>query len=266
MPRWLAKILTRIRELAAARHVVFTLKSRRELASLEFGLDEEDACDVLGKLSAEDSTGRLESKATGEWMYVFKPRLAGTVLYVKVIRPRHDAITDCISLVRTPPTIKPECRLLSGVAFAYFVGRGFDRCPVAHSRSVSSPSSCLACVRSDARFSAGAPTSPRCETSPLNGGSIRRQRRLSTSRLRQPGGSSAADRCALSRWLPLWRRSSFSVQSTVSSSILATARGTPGTRTELSGRAGSRRAAREHRRCRETQTGSSYTKLHTVHG
>ena len=47
-----------IRELAAAR----------ELAGLEFGLDEEDACDVLEKLTAEDSAGGLESEATGEWM------------------------------------------------------------------------------------------------------------------------------------------------------------------------------------------------------
>ena len=85
MARWLPRILARICELAAARHVAFTLKSRRELASLGFGLDEEDACNILENLSARDSAGRLESKATGEWMYVFKPLLAGTVLYVKII-------------------------------------------------------------------------------------------------------------------------------------------------------------------------------------
>jgi hypothetical protein len=65
--------------------VLFTLKARRELASLEFGLDEEDACDVLANLTAEDSAGRLESTATGEWMYLFNPPLARTVLYVKLI-------------------------------------------------------------------------------------------------------------------------------------------------------------------------------------
>jgi len=79
------KVLTRVRELAAARQVLFTLKARRELASLEFGLDEEDACDILAKLTVEDSAGRQESAATGEWMYLFKPELAGTVLYVKLI-------------------------------------------------------------------------------------------------------------------------------------------------------------------------------------
>ncbi len=85
MPRWLPETLRRIRELAAARKVLFTLKALRELASLELGLDEEDACDVLGHLAAEDSTGRLESAATGQWMYLFKPRLSGTVLYIKVL-------------------------------------------------------------------------------------------------------------------------------------------------------------------------------------
>jgi hypothetical protein len=85
MPRWLPKVLTRVRELAAARKVVFTLKARRELTSLDIGLDEEDACDVLVKLAVEDSAGRLESAWTGEWMYLFKPQLAGVVLYVKLI-------------------------------------------------------------------------------------------------------------------------------------------------------------------------------------
>ncbi len=85
MPLRLGKVLTRVRELAAARKVRFTLKARRELASLELGLDEEDVCDILANLTAEDSAGRLESAATGEWMYLFKPELSWTVLYVKLI-------------------------------------------------------------------------------------------------------------------------------------------------------------------------------------
>ena len=36
-------VLTRTRELALARKVLFTLKARRELAGLQFGLDEQDA-------------------------------------------------------------------------------------------------------------------------------------------------------------------------------------------------------------------------------
>jgi len=81
----------RIRELAVARKLLFTLKARRELAALGLGLDEDDAREVLEKLTAEDSAGRLESEETGEWLYLFKPSLAATVLYVKVIL-RNDCI------------------------------------------------------------------------------------------------------------------------------------------------------------------------------
>ena len=62
-----------------------TLKARRELAALRLALDEQDACDLLANLAAEDSAGRLVSVRTGEWMYVFKPSLAGAILYVKLI-------------------------------------------------------------------------------------------------------------------------------------------------------------------------------------
>jgi hypothetical protein len=54
-------------------------------------LDETDACDALEKLTAEDSAGRRESDGTGEWMYLFKPSLAGVILYVKVIL-RNDCV------------------------------------------------------------------------------------------------------------------------------------------------------------------------------
>lgn len=91
MPRWLSKVLTCIRALAAAGKVLFTLKARQELANLEIGLDENDACDILASLSPADSAGRLESAVTSEWMYLFKPRLAETVVYVKVILR-----SDCI--------------------------------------------------------------------------------------------------------------------------------------------------------------------------
>jgi Motility quorum-sensing regulator, toxin of MqsA len=91
MPRWLSRVLTRVRTLAAARNVRFTLKALRELASLEYGLDEEDACEVLTELTAEDSAGRMASAAKGEWMYLFKPQVSGTILYVKLIL-RNDCV------------------------------------------------------------------------------------------------------------------------------------------------------------------------------
>ena len=83
MPIWLTKALRRIKELAQARSVWFTLKAFRELSQL--GLDEEDACEVLAGLRAADSTERRKSAKTGEWMYVFKPKFGETVLYVKVL-------------------------------------------------------------------------------------------------------------------------------------------------------------------------------------
>lgn len=83
--------MARIRELAAQRKVHFTLKALRELAELDMGLDEEDACDVLASLIASEFAERLRSKGTGEWMYVFKPDVGGVRVYLKVILR-----TDCV--------------------------------------------------------------------------------------------------------------------------------------------------------------------------
>ena len=85
MPRWLPRALKRIRELAAERRVSFTLKARREMAALEPGLNEEDACGVLTRLEMGESAGRQMSDSTGEWMYLFKPHVSGEVLDIKVI-------------------------------------------------------------------------------------------------------------------------------------------------------------------------------------
>lgn len=83
MPSWIAKALERIKKRVAASAVLFTLKARRELPHL--ALDEDDACGVLSSLRTEDSAGRLRSAGTGEWMYVFRPRVGGAVLYIKLI-------------------------------------------------------------------------------------------------------------------------------------------------------------------------------------
>jgi hypothetical protein len=85
MPTWLRGVLTKIHALAEARKVRFTHKALRELATLGLGLDEDDCCEVLQNLSAADFADRIESEITGKWMYVFKPRVAGTGLYVKLI-------------------------------------------------------------------------------------------------------------------------------------------------------------------------------------
>ena len=82
---WLPAVLARIRELAAQRKVRFTIKALRELAALDLGLDEVDACHVLANLATRDFVERFVSRRTGEWMYVFKPAVGEAVAYVKVI-------------------------------------------------------------------------------------------------------------------------------------------------------------------------------------
>lgn len=82
MPRWLPKILKRILELAAEDRLRLTHKALREASVL--GLVYEDIREVLGALTPEDSAGRLASRSTGEWLYVFKPAVGGQIIYVKV--------------------------------------------------------------------------------------------------------------------------------------------------------------------------------------
>lgn len=89
MPPALADVLRRVRALAAEQKVRFTLKAVRELAAL--GLDATDACESLEALKAADFVKRLASEATGEWMYVFKPKVGGILAYVKLIL-RHGCV------------------------------------------------------------------------------------------------------------------------------------------------------------------------------
>jgi hypothetical protein len=82
---WLAGVLDRIHKLAAARNVRLTIKALAELRGLGLGLGVEDVIDILIVLSPSDSAGRVRSSVTSEWLYVFKPTVAETVLYVKVV-------------------------------------------------------------------------------------------------------------------------------------------------------------------------------------
>jgi hypothetical protein len=89
MPPALAEVLRRVRALAAERKLRFTLKALRELAAL--GLDTTDACESLEGLKGADFVKRLVSETTGEGMYVFKPRVGGILVYVKLIL-RHGCV------------------------------------------------------------------------------------------------------------------------------------------------------------------------------
>lgn len=83
MPRWPPRVLTRIRALASRGFVRLTYKADREAVAL--GLAVEDVREVVEGLSPTDSAGRLASKVTGEWMYVFKPSVEGRTIYVKIV-------------------------------------------------------------------------------------------------------------------------------------------------------------------------------------
>ncbi len=85
MPRWLPRALARIHRLAAARKVQFTEKAFEELRALPLGISVEDAHQILENLTAGECAGRLVSRESDEWLYVFKPRIAEIVLYVKVV-------------------------------------------------------------------------------------------------------------------------------------------------------------------------------------
>jgi len=74
-PRWLAAALGRVRALAAQRKVHFTLKAIRELARLDLGLDEEDACDVLANIIAAEFAERVRSKTTASGCTSSNPKL-----------------------------------------------------------------------------------------------------------------------------------------------------------------------------------------------
>lgn len=75
----------RIRDLARAGRVRFTLKAIEEIALLDLDLDPDDACDVLAALTPGEFFDRLQSPATGEPLLVFNPVLASVRLYVKLI-------------------------------------------------------------------------------------------------------------------------------------------------------------------------------------
>ena len=83
MIRWDARVLLRIRRLAAAGRVTMTHKARTELALL--GMDETDAQDVIAALSRRQSRGRTRSRATNEWMYVFRATAWDVPVYIKLL-------------------------------------------------------------------------------------------------------------------------------------------------------------------------------------
>jgi hypothetical protein len=89
VPSWLSGVLHRIHKLARADNVRLTVKALAEVRGL--GLGVADVIDVLIALTPNDSRGRVRSSVSSEWLYVFKPTVAETVLYVKVVL-RNDCV------------------------------------------------------------------------------------------------------------------------------------------------------------------------------
>jgi hypothetical protein len=73
------------RDPPARRSQAGALHLQGQRGAGELALDEEDALQILAELSIADLTGRLESAKTPEWLYIFKPEVGGSLLYVKLI-------------------------------------------------------------------------------------------------------------------------------------------------------------------------------------
>jgi len=78
-------VVRRIRDLAWTRRVRFTAKAFEELRSSSLRLSREEAREALAGLSPTEFRQRIRSRETNELMYVFQPRVSGTVFYLKVV-------------------------------------------------------------------------------------------------------------------------------------------------------------------------------------
>lgn len=72
-PRWLLRVLSEIRRLAADERVHFTAKALEELGRL------------LLNLEPADFAARIRSRRAPGWMYVFLPEVAGIRIYLKIV-------------------------------------------------------------------------------------------------------------------------------------------------------------------------------------
>lgn len=77
--------LSRVLEASRDGRIFLTAKALQEIDELGLGMDPADAIDVVRQITLADFDQRLLSEATGEWMYVFKPTVAATCVYVKII-------------------------------------------------------------------------------------------------------------------------------------------------------------------------------------
>jgi len=93
VPPWQRRVLTRLRALAAAGRVNFTAKARDEMATA--GLHPEDVLDILSSLGRAERIARVRSERHGEWLYVCRPRVGSSPLYLKVVLRSGCTLISC---------------------------------------------------------------------------------------------------------------------------------------------------------------------------
>ena len=93
MPRWVPRVLTRLRVLAAAGRLRFTATARAEAS--ELGLSHEDVGLLLRQFTPSDRPTRLRSLSSHDWLYAFRPALPGLRLYLKVAIRADCVVISC---------------------------------------------------------------------------------------------------------------------------------------------------------------------------
>ena len=84
MPRWLNRVVGRIRRMATTGQVRFTTKAREEIALLGPPFDRDECLQVLMSLHPDQFIRRVWSEQTLEWLYVFRSHVHEVSLYVKL--------------------------------------------------------------------------------------------------------------------------------------------------------------------------------------
>lgn len=94
MSRWRWRVTLRVRRAVREHRVWFTQKAARELEESVLRLDHADALDILAGLTPEDAFQAFASEVTGECLYVYRIRVSGVPLYIKLaLRGRCDVIS-----------------------------------------------------------------------------------------------------------------------------------------------------------------------------
>ena len=84
MEPWLPSVLARIHSHARLGQVQLTEKARRESRRLGLVLGADDICEILSALDAQEFHASVVSEVDGDTLYIFKPFVYRTRIYVKI--------------------------------------------------------------------------------------------------------------------------------------------------------------------------------------